>query len=197
MRFILIGTNNFFPTTRYGRTVVMIFCPLPGTPLITQGFGQNPDMYLDFGMLGHNGIDFGIPEGTVIYAPHDGIAIVKDHGAKDYGLHIVLRDERRQSTLAHLSSVFVEDGASISQGDPIGKSGKSGDATGPHLHWTFKILKNGSVINKDNGYQGAMDVTEFTRLWLDQSLHNDAQYADTAKEYLAMTFTDNQYLRRV
>ncbi len=175
----------------------MIFSPLPGKPLINQGFGQNPEMYAPYGMNGHNGIDFGIPEGTIIYAPHDGVVVVKDHGTKDYGLHIVLSDGRRQSTLAHLSAVSVENGASISQGDPIGKSGKSGDATGPHLHWTFKILKNGVVQNKDNGYQGAMDVSEFTRLWLDQSLHHDAEYAETAKPYLAMTFTDTQYMKRI
>jgi murein DD-endopeptidase MepM/ murein hydrolase activator NlpD len=124
------------------------------------------------------------------------VATVKDDGTKDYGLFVTISDGKRQSTLAHLSAASVQNGASISQGDPIGKSGQSGDATGPHLHWTFKALKNGVVQNKDNGYQGAMDVTELTRLWLDQTLHHDATYADTAKAYLAMTFTDAQYLKR-
>lgn len=184
-----IGTHNSFQFP-------MIFSPLPGKPLINQGFGQNPESYVPFGMLGHNGIDFGVPVGTVIYAPHDGVVTVKDSGTKDYGLHVVITDARRQSTLAHLSAVNVQNGTTISQGDPIGKSGQSGNATGAHLHWTFKILKNGVVQNKENGYQGAMDVTEFTRLWLDQSLHHDAEYAETAKPYLAMTFTDTQYLHR-
>jgi murein DD-endopeptidase MepM/ murein hydrolase activator NlpD len=173
----------------------MIFSPLPGKPLVIQGFGQNPADYEPFGLAGHNGIDFAIPEGTVVYAPHDGIARVKDHGANDYGLHVIIEDAKRKSWLCHLSHTDLQDGQAVYQGDPIGLSGKSGNATGPHLHWTYQILKNGVVQNKDNGYQGAVDVTEFTRLWLDQDLHHDAQYHDDAKEYLAMTFTDKQYLK--
>ena len=173
----------------------MIFSPLPGTPLITQGFGQNPEDYAPFNMSGHNGIDFGVPEGTVIYAPHDGVATVKDDGNEGYGLHIAMEDSKRRSCLAHLSEVSITDGQTIYQGDPIGKSGKSGNATGPHLHWTYKILKNGQVQNKDNGYDGAVDVTEFTRLWLDQDLHHDAEYSETAQPYLAMSFENNQYLK--
>lgn len=175
----------------------MIFSPLPGTPLITQGFGQNPADYVSFGLNGHNGIDFGCPEGTTVFAPHDGTATVIDHGTSDYGLYVLIQSSTRQSTLAHLSQITVTSGQSVSQGDPIGKSGKSGDATGPHLHWTYKLLSNGVTQNKQNGYQGAMDVTEFTRLWQDTDLHHNGQYADTAQPYLAMTFTADQYLHRV
>lgn len=174
----------------------MIFCPLPGQPLVTQGFGQNPAEYAAFGLAGHNGFDFGVPEGTTVYAPHDGVATVTDHGTADYGLFVKIDDGKRRSTLAHLSAVSVTSGQQISQGDPIGKSGKSGDATGPHLHWTFQLLKNGVVQNKDNGFQGAMDVSEFVRLWQDQSLHNNAQFAPDAQTYLAMSFPPNQYLKR-
>lgn len=173
----------------------MIFSPLPGTPLITQGFGQNPDIYSQFGFQGHNGIDFGIPEGTTIYAPHDGTITVKDEGAQNYGLSVTINDGKRYSLLAHLLSVTVATGQSISQGDPIGLSGKSGMATGPHLHWTFKLLKNGVVQNKSNGYDGAMDPTEVTRLWQPQDLHNNAEYTDDAKAYLAMTFGSDQYIK--
>lgn len=173
----------------------MIFCPLPGKPLVTQGFGQNPADYAPFGLAGHDGIDFGVPEGTTIYAPHDGVARVKDDGAVGYGLQVIVEDDKRQSVMAHLSQSLVANGQKIYQGDPIAKSGKSGNSSGPHLHWVYKILKNGIVQNKDNGFNGAVDVTEFTRLWLDQDLHFDAEYADTAQEYLTMTFTDKQYLK--
>jgi murein DD-endopeptidase MepM/ murein hydrolase activator NlpD len=172
----------------------MIFSPLPGTPLITQGFGQNPADYAAYNFAGHNGVDFGVPVGTVVYAPHDGITTVKDDGTKGYGLWIQIEDSKRRSVLAHLSSVRVSTGQTIYQGDPIGLSGASGDATGPHLHWTYKIVKNGAVQNKDNGYDGAVDVSEFTRLWLDQDLHFNAEYAESAKEYLQLAFTPTQYL---
>ncbi len=173
----------------------MIFSPLPGTPLITQGFGQNPQLYQPFGFQGHNGIDFGVPEGTIVYAPHDGVATVTNDGGNGYGLWICIEDTKRRSILAHLSQATVQTGQTIYQGDPIGKSGKSGMATAAHLHWSYKIMKNGTVQNKTNGYDGAVDVSEFTRLWQDQDLHYNAEYTDDAKQYLAMTFTDQQYLK--
>ncbi len=175
----------------------MIFSPLPGRPLVTQGFGQNAADYAPFGMQGHNGIDFGVPEGTVVYAPHDGTATVTNSGTSDYGLHVIIEDASRKSTLAHLSVSDVVTGQRIYQGDPVGKSGKSGNATGPHVHWTYKILKSGVVQHKDNGFQGAVDVTEFTRLWQDQDLHHDAEYAPSADGYKTVVagLTPQQYLQ--
>ena len=175
----------------------MIFSPLPGTPIVTQGFGQNPDIYSSFGYLGHNGIDFGLDIGTTLYAPHDGTVTIKNDGDQNYGLHVIIKDDRRYSLLAHLSEVLVADGQKIAQGDPVAKSGQSGFCTAPHLHWTYKLLSSGVVQHRDNGYDGAIDVTEFTRLWLDKDLHYDAEYTDFAKEYLAMSFTDTQYLKNL
>lgn len=174
---------------------IMIFSPLPGKPLITQGFGQNPQIYSQFGYLGHNGLDFGIPEGTIVYAPHDGVAALKDDGTNGYGIYLTIDDAKRRSILGHLSQILVAEGQPIYQGDPVAKSGNTGMSFGPHLHWTYKIMKNGKVENKTNGYDGAIDVSEYTRLWLDQDLHFDAEYADSATEYLAMTFTADQYLK--
>jgi len=173
----------------------MIFSPLPGTPLITQSFGQNPDVYGAWGFAGHNGIDFGVSEGTTVYAPHDGVAHTVNDGSAGYGLYLVITDAKRKSILAHLSEVTVSEGQNIYQGDPVAKSGNSGQSTGPHLHWTYKILRNGTVQNESNGYDGAVDVSEFTRLWLDQDLHFDAKYTDFAAEYLAMDFDSDVYLK--
>ncbi len=173
----------------------MIFSPIPGTPLITQGFGQNPDVYAQFGYDGHNGLDFGCAVGTTIYAPHDGTITVKDEGTKGYGISVTIDDGKRRSLLAHLSSVTVSSGQWISQGDPIGLSGQTGMCTGPHLHWTFKLLKNGVVQNKNNGFDGAMDCSEVTRLWLPQDLRKNAEFTDDAKLYLAMTFRSDQYIK--
>lgn len=172
----------------------MIFSPIAGKPLITQGFGQNPDIYKQFGYDGHNGIDFGCGTGTTVYAPHDGTVTVKDEGTTGYGRSVTINDGKRLSLLAHLSEETVVSGQWISQGDPIGKSGMTGMCTGPHLHWTFKLLKNGAVQNKTNGYDGAMDPTEVTRLWETTDLHNNAEYSDDAKPYLTMSFRPDQYI---
>jgi murein DD-endopeptidase MepM/ murein hydrolase activator NlpD len=173
----------------------MIFSPLPGTPIVTQGFGQNPQIYSQFGYAGHNGIDFGCAVGTIIYAPHDGVATIKNDGDKNYGLYLVIDDAKRRSILGHLSEVLVQEGQTIYQGDPVAKSGQTGMSFAPHLHWTYKVMKNAQVQNKDNGYDGAIDVTEFTRLWLDQDLHNDATFTADAQPYLAMTFPGNVYMK--
>jgi len=173
----------------------MILSPLPGTPLVTQGFGQHPEIYQQYGYLGHNGFDFGVAVGTTVYAPHDGIATVKDDGANGYVLYVVIDAPNRRSLLAHCSKLLVTNGQAVFQGNLVAQSGKSGSATGPHLHWTFKVLKNGVVQNKSNGYDGAMDPSEVTRLWLPQDVHHHAQYTDDAKPYLAMTFAANQYLK--
>jgi murein DD-endopeptidase MepM/ murein hydrolase activator NlpD len=174
----------------------MIFSPIAGRPLITQGFGQNPELYSQWGFKGHNGLDFGVPVGTMVYSPHDGIATVVDDGEKGYGKHVIIKADNRKSVLAHLSVPQVEPGQFVYQGDPIGLSGNSGFSTGPHLHWTFKILKNGVVQLVDNGYKGAVDVSEFTRMWEDTDLHRGAKYTDFAKEYLSATFSKKEYLKR-
>jgi murein DD-endopeptidase MepM/ murein hydrolase activator NlpD len=172
----------------------MIFSPLPGTPLITQGFGQHPEIYQQYGYLGHNGFDFGIDVGTTIYAPHDGVVTTKDDGTTGYGLYLVIDGPTRRSLLGHCSKLLVTSGQSVSQGDRVALSGKSGSATGPHLHWTFKILKNGVVQNNTNGYDGAMDMSAVTRLWLPQDMHKNAQYTDDAKPYLSMVFKPDQVI---
>lgn len=173
----------------------MIFSPLPGSPIITQGFGQNPQIYSQFGLLGHNGLDFGVPVGTVIYAPHDGIAELRDDQDKNYGVHIILKDTSRMSVLAHLQTATITHGQKIYQGDPIALSGNSGFSSNPHLHWTFKLLVNGRVQNANNGYEGAVDVSQFTRLWQDKDLYTHAVYTDFSKEYLALEFPSNVFLK--
>ena len=107
----------------------------------------------------------------------------------------MITDSNRLSLLAHLSDITVTNGQRIYQGDPVALSGNTGLSTGPHLHWTYKILNNGVVQNTSNGYDGAVDVTEFTRLWLDKDLHYDSDYTDSAEAYLSMSFASNQYLK--
>lgn len=173
----------------------MIFCPLPGRPTVTQGFGQNPQIYSQFGYQGHNGIDFGCPVGTLVYAPHDGVVTIRDDGTSGYGLSVTIDDPKRRSLLAHLSELLVTPGQTVYQGDPVAKTGNTGFCTAPHLHWTYKILSGGQVQNRTNGYDGAVDVTEFTRLWLDEDLHFDAIYTPEADAYRSMNFPPNVYLR--
>lgn len=90
---------------------------------------------------GHNGIDFRASVGTPVLAAESGI--IEGVGDTDigcrgasYGKWILIHHTNNLATLyAHLSGVSVLRGASVSRGDQIGFTGKTGYATGPHLHF--------------------------------------------------------------
>jgi hypothetical protein len=93
----------------------------------------------------HTGIDFRMPEGVEIYAaapgrvvaaePFDirGNVVVLDHGWGIYTLY------------AHMSAIQVAVGDEVSQGQLLGKAGRTGRSTGTHLHW--EVIVNGVTID--------------------------------------------------
>jgi murein DD-endopeptidase MepM/ murein hydrolase activator NlpD len=89
----------------------------------------------------HRGIDFAAPTGTPIRATGDGV--VTFAGVQNgYGNVIMIQHDDTYSTVfAHLSrfSAGTKTGARVHQGDTIGYVGETGWATGPHLHYEFRI----------------------------------------------------------
>lgn len=89
----------------------------------------------------HKGVDFAAPIGTPVLATSDGMATFVG-GQNGYGNVIELKHYGQYSTVyAHLSR-FAEGmrtGLKVEQGDIIGYVGASGWATGPHLHYEFRI----------------------------------------------------------
>jgi murein DD-endopeptidase MepM/ murein hydrolase activator NlpD len=89
----------------------------------------------------HRGVDYGAPVGTPVRATADGVvALAGVQGG--YGNVIVLRHAGAYSTLyAHLSrfAAGVRHGTRVRQGDKIGYVGATGWATGPHLHYEFRV----------------------------------------------------------
>jgi murein DD-endopeptidase MepM/ murein hydrolase activator NlpD len=89
----------------------------------------------------HTGVDYGAPAGTPIRATASGV--VAFAGAQGgYGNAVVLRHDASITTLyGHLSRFApgVRAGARVSQGDTIGYVGQTGWATGPHLHYEFRV----------------------------------------------------------
>lgn len=89
----------------------------------------------------HTGVDFAAPKGTPIWATADGI--VEFAGNKGgYGNMIEIRHMGGITTLyGHLSgfAANVRRGTRVSQGQTIGFVGATGWATGPHLHYEFKV----------------------------------------------------------
>jgi murein DD-endopeptidase MepM/ murein hydrolase activator NlpD len=89
----------------------------------------------------HKGVDFAAPIGTPIRASGDGV--VDFVGTQNgYGNVIVLKHWNNYSTAyAHMSRFAsgLRKGSKVSQGDVIGYVGMTGWATGPHLHYEFRI----------------------------------------------------------
>jgi len=89
----------------------------------------------------HRGVDYGAPTGTPVLATGDG----RVHSAGrngGYGNTVILKHGGRYSTLyAHLSRYGegIRRGATVTQGDVIGYVGSTGLATGPHLHYEFRV----------------------------------------------------------
>ena len=134
-------------------------------PRITQGFGENPHIYKQFGMDGHNGVDFGDNGDDNIFAPFEGVAVVQDSGSGGYGLHVRIKDDTKECVLGHLSEVNVIDGQNIGMGDKIGVMGDTGFSTGKHLHLGMRFLEDGQVLNYGNGYFGYVDPMPFMVWW--------------------------------
>lgn len=152
-------------------------------PRISQHFGLNPQIYSQFGMKGHNGIDFGIPVGTKIFAAEHGECRTKDSGKAGYGLHVKVRNPYKgaECVYAHLSEVVVPDGHTVNPGDLIGYSGNTGFSTGPHLHFGRRLLKHGAedalwawaVLDYNNGFYGWYDCIDQLITWKGTFLKNN------------------------
>lgn len=90
----------------------------------------------------HNGIDFGSPDGTKVVAALSGIVEATGNtdaykGCYSYGKWVLVKHANGLTTLyAHLSFASVNKGDSVPTGGMLGYSGKTGYATGPHLHFT-------------------------------------------------------------
>jgi len=90
---------------------------------------------------GHKGVDYAAPSGTPIHTTADGT--VEFAGWKSgYGNVVIVKHHGKYSTLyAHQSRIApsIKTGTKVSQGQLIGYVGSTGWATGPHLHYEFRI----------------------------------------------------------
>lgn len=107
---------------------------------ISSGFGMRLHPFLK-SWRQHRGVDYAAPIGTRVRAVGDGVVEFAGR-ERGYGNVVTLRHREGYSTLyAHLSGIApgVHRGARVAQGETIGFVGMSGWATGPHLHYEFRI----------------------------------------------------------
>lgn len=107
--------------------------PIPGS-IMTQGLHDK------------TAVDFGAPVGTTVKASAKGVVTLAKGGGDyngGYGNYIIIKHPSGVQTLyAHLSSVNVDVGDTVDQGEMIGKSGNTGRSTGPHLHFEVRGATN-------------------------------------------------------
>ena len=107
---------------------------------ITQRFGENPQWYPNTN--GHNGIDYGIPLRTSVFATLAGKVVRVASDKNGYGNHVRIQHAGNLlSIYAHLDEknwTNVQEGQEVPVGWEVGFSGNTGRSTGPHLHFEVR-----------------------------------------------------------
>ncbi|MET9460139.1 transglycosylase family protein [Streptomyces canus] len=86
----------------------------------------------------HTGVDFAVPTGTSVKAVAAGKVVTSGWGGS-FGYQVVIRHaDGRYTQYAHLSAISVKSGQSVGGGQRIGRSGSTGNSSGPHLHFEVR-----------------------------------------------------------
>ncbi len=101
---------------------------------------------------GHNGLDFGIVVGTPVETTMDGKVVYAGWNNQGYGNLVIVENGDYKTYYAHLSSIPVSVGDTVTAGSTIGLSGNTGNSTGPHLH--YEIRKNNVPIDPTSATLG-------------------------------------------
>lgn len=95
----------------------------------------------------HNGVDIALPVGTTVHAPWDS-TVLRAWNDTAYGGGLSLRLSHPNGYITaycHLSRILVDEGQTLSQGDPIAETGTTGRTTGPHLHFSLRDSDNNKI----------------------------------------------------
>ncbi len=143
-RYNANGRDEYFDSSGRPLKKVLLRIPIEFARL-SSTFGMRKHPVLGR-MRAHKGVDYAAPTGTPIMAAGDGrIELI---GWKNgYGKTIIINHGQGRSTLYGHMSVLgkLKRGQFVSQGSIIGRVGSTGLATGPHLHYEFRI--NGNQVN--------------------------------------------------
>ena len=124
-----------------GNSLIRAFTryPFKGNRRLTSAFNPRRRHPVTGRISPHHGADFGMPTGTSIYAPGDGI-VTRTMSHRYAGKYIEIRHNDRYSTrYLHLNKILARKGQHVKRGERIALSGNTGRSTGPHLHYEFHI----------------------------------------------------------
>lgn len=87
----------------------------------------------------HRGLDIAAPEGDPILAVKSGIVAYSDNEVAGYGnLLVVVHPDGSVAFYGHCRSIYVFAGQRVVRGQVVGEVGKTGRATGPHVHFEYR-----------------------------------------------------------
>ncbi len=113
--------------------------PLTIPLVITSDFGLRPNPFGGWSYEQHTGLDFAGPRGASIVATAKG-QVVRASYYGGYGKTVEIEHGYGHKTLyAHLSSIDVQVGDTVNEGDVVGQLGNTGRSTGPHLHYEIRL----------------------------------------------------------
>lgn len=125
--------------------------PVPDCTLLTSRFGYRMHPILGYERF-HAGVDIGAKAGDTIIASDGGTVAVAEY-SDSYGNYVLINHGNGYTTLyAHMSSMAVEAGQAVEQGDTLGYVGSTGWSTGPHLH--FEIRYNDEKTDPEAYFTG-------------------------------------------
>ena len=131
------GKGAYFDLNGRGKHSAFLASPLAFSR-ITSGFSMRMHPILNEWKR-HEGVDYGAPTGTPVHVVGDGVVAFAGR-QNGYGNVIqVQHSDNRMTVYAHLSKIDVKRGEHVAQGEHIGDVGMTGWATGPHLHFEFRV----------------------------------------------------------
>ncbi|TVR59458.1 MAG: M23 family metallopeptidase [Spirochaetaceae bacterium] len=143
------GQTLFVPGGRMNPTELKIILGelfrYPTVGRFTSGFGMRVDPFTGLRRF-HNGIDLANTPGTPVVAASSGRIAHVETRNPTYGKFVIMQHAGGFQTLyAHLDTISVSVGQTVSQGARVGLMGNSGRSTGPHLH--FSVIKDGVFVD--------------------------------------------------
>ncbi len=133
-KIVTVSSNKVFATNR--------IWPVKGT--ISSAFGMRHHPVTKRRSF-HNGIDIRAKKGTSIVSPADGIVVCAGHAGLLGRLVKVKTGDGKTLYFGHMHQIKCVKGQRIKRGAVVGTVGRSGRATGPHLH--FSVLAGGRYLD--------------------------------------------------
>lgn len=131
-----VRVNNLLQSGFGGSPSGIVPTPFDPKFFTVSGYGYgDPDSAFASGV--HEGVDYGVPNGTQLFSPFAGTVIAQWNGG--YGNQVKVRlDNGYEISFGHMASFSVSTGQRVNPGDLLGESDSTGNSSGPHVHLEWR-----------------------------------------------------------